>query len=60
MMKEMIEDPETATLKSGVLIHPLKAGPNGFIQGVKPMAASVVKVHCHGIDCGAGEAMLMS
>ena len=59
-MKEMIEDPETATLKSGVVIHPLEAGPNGFRKGVKPMVASAVKVHCHGIDCGADEAMLMS
>ncbi|KAL7548039.1 hypothetical protein ACHAWF_011326 [Thalassiosira exigua] len=48
MLKEMGENPETATLESGVIIHPLEAGPDGFGKGVKPTAASTVKVHYHG------------
>lgn len=48
MLKEMSENPETATLESGVIIHPLEAGPDGFGKGVKPTAASTVKVHYHG------------
>ncbi|KAL9185371.1 hypothetical protein ACHAXT_003148 [Thalassiosira profunda] len=48
MLKEMSENPETATLESGVVIHPLEAGPDGFGKGVKPTAASTVKVHYHG------------
>lgn len=48
MLKEMSENPETATLESGVIIHPLEAGPDGYGKGVKPTAASTVKVHYHG------------
>lgn len=48
MLKEMSDNPETATLESGVIIHPLEAGPDGFGKGVKPTAASTVKVHYHG------------
>ena len=48
MLEEMASNPETATLESGVIIHPLEAGPDGFGQGVKPTAASSVKVHYHG------------
>ncbi|KAL3792643.1 hypothetical protein ACHAW5_005097 [Stephanodiscus triporus] len=48
MLKEMSENPETATLECGVIIHPLEAGPDGFGMGVKPTAASTVKVHYHG------------
>jgi hypothetical protein len=48
MLKEMSENPETATLECGVIIHPLEAGPDGFGKGVKPTAASTVKVHYHG------------
>lgn len=48
MLKEMSDNPETATLESGVVIHPLEAGPDGFGKGVKPTAASTVKVHYHG------------
>lgn len=48
MLKEMGENPETATLESGVVIHPLEPGPEGFGNGVKPTAASTVKVHYHG------------
>jgi len=48
MLMEMSENPETATLESGVVIHPLEAGPDGFGKGVKPTAASTVKVHYHG------------
>lgn len=48
MLKEMSENPETATLESGVVIHPLEPGPDGFGKGVKPTAASTVKVHYHG------------
>jgi FKBP-type peptidyl-prolyl cis-trans isomerase FklB len=48
MLKEMSENPETATLESGVVIHPLEAGPDGFGKGVKPTQASTVKCHYHG------------
>ena len=48
MLQEMSENEETATLKSGVVIHPLEAGPDGFGKGTKPTAASTVKVHYHG------------
>jgi FKBP-type peptidyl-prolyl cis-trans isomerase len=48
MLKEMSDNPETATLECGVIIHPLEAGPGGFGNGVKPTAASTVKVHYHG------------
>ena len=48
MLQEMSENPETATLESGVVIHPLEAGPDGFGKGVKPTQASTVKVHYHG------------
>jgi len=48
MLKEMSDNDETATLESGVVIHPLEAGPDGFGKGVKPTAASTVKVHYHG------------
>jgi len=48
MLKEMSENPETATLECGVIIHPLEPGPEGFGKGVKPTSASTVKVHYHG------------
>lgn len=48
MLKEMSENDETATLECGVVIHPLEPGPDGFGKGVKPTAASTVKVHYHG------------
>eukprot|EP00585_Thalassiosira_rotula_P008926 CAMPEP_0196145782 /NCGR_PEP_ID=MMETSP0910-20130528/21303_1 /TAXON_ID=49265 /ORGANISM="Thalassiosira rotula, Strain GSO102" /LENGTH=264 /DNA_ID=CAMNT_0041407817 /DNA_START=132 /DNA_END=923 /DNA_ORIENTATION=- len=48
MLEEMSENPETATLECGVVIHPLEAGPDGFGKGVRPTAASTVKVHYHG------------
>mmetsp|Transcript_11451 Transcript_11451/g.28212 ORF Transcript_11451/g.28212 Transcript_11451/m.28212 type:complete len:315 (-) Transcript_11451:516-1460(-) len=48
MLAEMSENPETATLESGVVIHPLEPGPDGFGNGVRPTAASTVKVHYHG------------
>lgn len=48
MLQEMSDNPETATLESGVVIHPLEPGPEGFGKGVKPTAASTVKVHYHG------------
>lgn len=48
MLAEMAENEETATLECGVIIHPLEAGPDGFGNGVKPTAASSVKVHYHG------------
>lgn len=48
MLDEMAANDETATLESGVIIHPLEAGPDGFGKGVKPTAASTVKVHYHG------------
>lgn len=48
MLKEMSDNDETATLESGVVIHPLEPGPDGFGNGVKPTAASTVKVHYHG------------
>jgi hypothetical protein len=48
MLKEMSENPETATLECGVIVHPLEAGPDGFGKGVRPTAASTVKVHYHG------------
>mmetsp|Transcript_27468 Transcript_27468/g.49982 ORF Transcript_27468/g.49982 Transcript_27468/m.49982 type:complete len:310 (-) Transcript_27468:954-1883(-) len=48
MLDEMSENPETATLECGVVIHPLEAGPDGFGKGTRPTAASTVKVHYHG------------
>ena len=48
MLQEMSENEETATLDSGVVIHPLEPGPEGFGKGVMPTAASTVKVHYHG------------
>ena len=48
MLDEMAANDETATLESHVIIHPLEAGPDGFGKGVKPTAASTVKVHYHG------------
>ena len=48
MLDEMAANDETATLESGVIIHPLEAGDDGFGKGVKPTAASTVKVHYHG------------
>lgn len=48
MLDEMAANDETATLESRVIIHPLEAGPDGFGKGVKPTAASTVKVHYHG------------
>ena len=48
MLQEMSDNPETAVLESGVVIHPLEAGPDGFGKGVKPTQASTVKVHYHG------------
>mmetsp|Transcript_11552 Transcript_11552/g.15509 ORF Transcript_11552/g.15509 Transcript_11552/m.15509 type:complete len:310 (-) Transcript_11552:18-947(-) len=33
---------------TGVVIHPLEAGPEGWGNGVRPTAASTVKVHYHG------------
>ena len=48
MLDEMAANDETATLESGVIIHPLEAGIDGFGKGVKPTAASTVKVHYHG------------
>ena len=48
MLEEMAKNEETATLESGVIIHPLEAGPEGFGKGVRPTAASTVKVHYHG------------
>eukprot|EP00956_Cyclotella_meneghiniana_P011756 scaffold16521_cov66-Cyclotella_meneghiniana.AAC.19 len=48
MLAEMSANDETATLESGVIIHPLEAGPDGFGKGVRPTAASTVKCHYHG------------
>lgn len=48
MLKDMAENPETITLECGVVLHPLEAGPEGFGKGVRPTAASTVKVHYHG------------
>ena len=48
LLEEMAKNEETATLESGVIIHPLEAGPEGFGKGVRPTAASTVKVHYHG------------
>jgi FKBP-type peptidyl-prolyl cis-trans isomerase len=48
MLKDMAENPETVTLECGVVLHPLEAGPDGFGKGVRPTAASTVKVHYHG------------
>jgi hypothetical protein len=48
MLKDMAENPETVTLECGVVFHPLEAGRDGFGKGVRPTAASTVKVHYHG------------
>jgi len=48
MLKEMSETEGTVTLDSGVVVHPLEPGPEGFGQGVRPTLASSVKVSYHG------------
>jgi len=44
----MSETPDTVTLPSGVVVHPLEPGPEGFGHGTRPSVASTVKVHYHG------------
>lgn len=48
MLKEMSNTEGTITLDSGVVVHPLEPGPEGFDAGTRPTAASTVKVHYHG------------
>lgn len=49
MLKEMSETEDAVTLeKSGVVVHRLEAGPEGFGQGVRPTLASSVKAAYHG------------
>jgi FKBP-type peptidyl-prolyl cis-trans isomerase len=48
MLKEMSEREGTQTLESGVVLHVLEAGPEGFGSGVRPTKASTVKIHYHG------------
>lgn len=48
MLKEMSEREGTQTLESGVVLHVLEPGPEGFGQGVRPTKSSTVKIHYHG------------
>jgi len=48
MLQEMSETEGTTTLPSGVVIHPLEAGPEGFDNGIRPTVSSSVKVQYHG------------
>merc|ERR1719273_1279895 len=48
MLAEMSATEGTSTLPSGVVVHPLDPGPDGFGAGSRPTAASTVKVHYHG------------
>lgn len=48
MLQQMSDTEETITMESGVVIHPLEPGPDGFGAGTRPTAASSVKVHYHG------------
>lgn len=49
MLQQMADAEGTETLQpSGVVLHPLEAGPDGFGAGVRPTLASSVKVHYHG------------
>ena len=48
MIEQMKITEGAFTLDSGVVVHPLEPGPEGFGQGVRPTAASAVKVHYHG------------
>ena len=44
----MAEQDDVIVLPSGVVVHPLEPGPEGFDSGVRPSVASTVKVHYHG------------
>lgn len=48
MLKQMSETEGTLTLDSGVVVHYLEPGPEGFGNGVRPTLSSSVKVHYHG------------
>eukprot|EP00586_Coscinodiscus_wailesii_P019218 CAMPEP_0172495522 /NCGR_PEP_ID=MMETSP1066-20121228/71447_1 /TAXON_ID=671091 /ORGANISM="Coscinodiscus wailesii, Strain CCMP2513" /LENGTH=283 /DNA_ID=CAMNT_0013267257 /DNA_START=59 /DNA_END=906 /DNA_ORIENTATION=- len=48
MLQEMSDTAGTTTLPSGVVIHPIEPGPEGFGSGTRPTASSSVKVHYHG------------
>lgn len=48
MLTEMSNTEGTMTLDSGVVVHPLEAGPEGPGRGVRPTLASTVKVSYHG------------
>jgi len=48
MLEEMKQMEGAFTLSSGVVVHCLEPGPEGFGHGVRPTAASSVKVHYHG------------
>lgn len=48
ILKEMSEQDDVLLLPSGVVVHPLEAGPEGFNEGVRPSLSSTVTVHYHG------------
>jgi len=48
ILKEMAEQDDVTVLPSGVVVHPLEPGPEGFNAGVRPSISSTVKVHYHG------------
>jgi FKBP-type peptidyl-prolyl cis-trans isomerase len=48
MLNQMKEVEGTTVLESGVVLHLLEPGPEGPGRGVRPTAASTVKVHYQG------------
>lgn len=48
MLSQMRETEGVFVLDTGVVVHPLECGPDGFGAGARPTAASSVKVHYHG------------
>jgi len=48
LLDEMGATEGATTLASGVVVHPLEAGPEGFGSGMRPTTASSVQIHYHG------------
>lgn len=48
MLQNMVQTEGVITLDTGVAIHVLEPGPDGYGQGTYPTAGSVVLIHYHG------------
>ena len=48
MLSQMRETEGVFVLDSGVVVHPLEPGPDGWDQGPRPVPGSSVRVHYHG------------